>query len=148
VTRSLPELSRFELQCLRALWARGEASVKDVQAALPEAPGYSTVRKIFERLEEKGAVERVRREGRAWIYRSRVSAPAMIRKEIRRLMDALFDGQAAPLVSHLADMNAISLADLKALESHLDALDGGTPGKSEAPARETDSPGQKGGQDG
>ena len=103
-----------------ALWSRGEASVREVQAALPEAPGYSTVRKIFERLEEKGAVERVRREGRAWIYRSTVSSAAMIRKEIRRLIDTLFDGSAEPLVSHLADMNAISLADLRRLEEKLD----------------------------
>ncbi len=117
--KSLPELSRFELQCLRRLWSRGEASVREVHADLPDAPSYSTVRKIVERLEEKGAVERVRRQGRAWIYRSTVSSAAMIRKEIRRLMDTLFDGSGAPLVSHLADMDAITLDDLREIEQRL-----------------------------
>jgi predicted transcriptional regulator len=118
--RSLPELSRFELQCLRRLWAREEASVREVRDDLPSAPSYSTVRKIFERLEEKGAVERVRRDGRAWVYRSRVSPPDMIQKEIRRLVEALFDGSGAPLVAHLADMDAVSLEDLREIESRLE----------------------------
>ncbi len=123
MAKSLPELSRFELQCLRLLWNRGEASIRDVHRDLANPPSYSTVRKIFERLEEKGAVTRVRREGRAWVYRSAVVRPAMIRKEIRRLIDALFDGSALPLVAHLADMDAISLEDLRDLETRLDADD-------------------------
>ena len=116
----LPELSRLEFQCLRALWSRGEASVREVQSGLEPSPSYSTIRKIFERLEEKGAVKRVRRDGRAWVYKSRVSASAMIRKEIRRLVEVLFDGAGAPLVAHLADMDAISLEDLRALEARLE----------------------------
>ena len=48
---SLPELSRFELQCLRALWNLREGTVREVHGTLPDAPTYSTVRKIFERLE-------------------------------------------------------------------------------------------------
>jgi predicted transcriptional regulator len=117
--RTLPDLSRFELQCLRRLWARGEASVREIHQDLPQPPSYSTVRKIIERLEEKGAVERVRRDGKNWIYRSTVSAPAMIRKEIRRFLDGLFDGSAAPLVAHLAEMEAVTLEDLREVEKHL-----------------------------
>jgi predicted transcriptional regulator len=115
----LPDLSRFEIQCLRRLWDRGEASVRDIHADLPDAPSYSTVRKIFERLETKGAVERVRQEGKAVIYRSRVPASAMIHKEIKRLLETFFDGEAQPLMSHLADMDAVSLEDLRELESYL-----------------------------
>ena len=117
--RSLPELSRFELQCLRRLWARKEATIREVQADFDDPPGYSTFRKIFERLEEKGAVERVRLRDRAWIYRSIVTAPAMIRREVRRLIDGLFDGRGAPLVAHLAEMDAISIEDLRELEEEL-----------------------------
>ena len=43
----------------------------------------------------------------------------MIRKEVKRLVDALFDGAGAPLVAHLADMNAVTLADLKEIERRL-----------------------------
>jgi len=125
VKRKLPDLSRFEMQCLRRLWTRGEATVREVHADLEGAPSYSAVRTIFQRLEEKGAVERARRDGKAWVYRPRVAAPAMIRKEIRRLLDTLFDGAGAPLVAHLADMDAVSLEDLRALEDRLAEEDGG-----------------------
>ena len=119
MSRSLPDLSRFELQCIRRLWERGEASVREVHVDLEEAPSYSTVRKIFERLEEKGAVVRTRKDGKAWIYRSAVKPAAMIRKEIRRLLDSLFDGSASPLVAHLADMNELFMDDLREVERQL-----------------------------
>ncbi len=132
MSSQIPELSRFELQCLRRLWARGEASMRDVQTDLPNAPSYSTVRKIFERLEEKGAVARVRREGRAWVYRSTVAPKTMIRREVRRLIDGLFDGHGGPLVAHLAEMEAISLDDLRAIEEQ---LGNGDDGKTMRPRR-------------
>jgi predicted transcriptional regulator len=123
--KTLPELSRLELQCLRCLGKRGEGLIREIHADLPQAPSYSTVRKIFERLEEKGAILRVRRHGRAWVYRSSVSSAAMIRREVRRLIDRLFDGQGAPLVAQLADMEAITLEDLREIETRLDADAGG-----------------------
>jgi predicted transcriptional regulator len=121
MTRKLPDLSRFELQCLRLLWTRGEATVRDVHGDLADPPSYSTVRKIFERLEEKGAVRRAGRSAQAWRYRPAVNKSAMMRKEIGSLLETLFDGSAGPLVSHLADMDALTLEDLRALEERLAA---------------------------
>jgi predicted transcriptional regulator len=118
--RSLPDLSRFEIQCLRRLWSRGEATARDILDDLPEPPSYSTVRKILERLEGKGAVARVRMDGKAVVYRSLVTPSSMIRKEISRLLDTLFDGSATPLVAHLADMRAVTIQDLQELEAQLD----------------------------
>ena len=116
---SVPDLSRFELQCLRRLWNRREATVREIHGDIPAAPGYSTVRKIFERLEDKGAVKRVRMSGKAWVYRSAVPQSAVIRREIQRLLENLFDGAAGPLVSHLADMDAVTLEDLREVERRL-----------------------------
>jgi BlaI family penicillinase repressor len=115
----LPDLSRFEMQVLRRLWHMKEASVRTVYDTIQDPPSYSTVRKIIERLEEKGAVERVGMDGKAVVYRSTVSSKAMIRKEIGRFLDTLFDGSAAPLVEHLADMDALSLEEIRELENRL-----------------------------
>jgi predicted transcriptional regulator len=136
--RTLPELSRFELQCLRRLWAHKEATIREIQADFENPPTYSTFRKIFERLEEKGAIERVRLRDRAWVYRSIVTAPAMIQREVRRLVDGLFDGEAAPLVAHLAEMDAISVEDLRAIEEQLGQEDptDASPGNKRMPARQ------------
>ena len=129
--RGLPNLSRFEMQCLRRLWSRKEATVRAVHDDIPDPPSYSTVRKIFERLEEKGAIERVRLDGKAWVYRSAVSSSRMIKKEIRQFLDTLFDGSAGPLVSYLADMDALSIEDLNEIEKHLDRESHNTVGKSD-----------------
>ena len=112
----MPDLSRFELQCLRMLWDAEEATVRDIHDRIEDAPSYSTVRKIFERLEDKGAVERVRRDGAAWVYRSAVAPTPVIRREIRRFLDGLFNGSAGSLVAHLAEMDALSLEDLREIE--------------------------------
>ena len=125
----LPSLSRFELQCLRKLWNRREATVREIHEDLEDPPSYSTVRKIVERLEEKGAIERVRKDGRAWVYRSAVSPSAMLKKEIRRFLDVAFDGAAAPLVAQLARMDELSIEDLRDIEEALSSEGASTPRK-------------------
>lgn len=115
----LPDLSRFEFQCLRKLWARREATVRQIHSDLGGVPSYSTVRKIVERLEEKGAAKRLRKEGKAWVYRSAVSRAQMMRKEIRRFLDVAFDGAAAPLVSQLAEMDELRSSDLREIEKRI-----------------------------
>lgn len=119
MTAKIPDLSRFELQILRLIWERGEASARDVHAALEGAPSYSTVRTILARLEEKGAVERRRREGKAWIYGSLLDPAVVRRREVGRFLQTLFGGRADRLVSTLADMDALSLEDLRELERDL-----------------------------
>ena len=144
MTTQLPNLSRFELQCLRLLWNEDEATVRQVHERLEAPPSYSTVRKIFERLEGKGAVARVRRDGNAWVYRSTVKPTAMIRKEIVRFLDSLFDGAAAPLVAHLAEMDAVSLEDLREIERLAgEEIDERTTEESKNAKREAPAPRRK-----
>jgi predicted transcriptional regulator len=123
MTPNLPDLSRFELQCLRLVWERGETSARDIHQALPDPPSYSTVRTILMRLEEKGAIERTARDGKAWLYRSLLEPAAVRRREVGRFLETLFGGHADGLVSTLADMDALSLDDLRTLERHLDDPD-------------------------
>jgi len=117
--RRLPDLSRFELQCLKKLWNCGEGTVADVRDALKDPPTYSTIKKIVERLVEKGAVVRVRKDGRAWVYRSAVPSSAIVQKEIRRFLDVVFDGAAAPLVAQLVEMDEVSVDDLREIEKRM-----------------------------
>ena len=116
---ALPDLSRFELQVLRQLWTLGEATVGDLHGALDDPPSYSTVRKIVERLEDKGAVKRGPRQGRALVYKPRVSRPAMMKKEVRRFLNTMFDGSASSLMAQLAEMDELSLDDLRRLEDEI-----------------------------
>jgi predicted transcriptional regulator len=114
-----PRLSRFELEVMTVLWARGASTVRELLDALPEKrrPAYTTVQTIVARLEEKGAVRRAGRVGNAQVF-----APAITRRAThRRLVDELLGllGGSQPLLAHLVESGRLSLADLRALEKTL-----------------------------
>ena len=119
-----PKVTRFELELLEQLWKLGTASVREVQEGLPEKnrPAYTTVQTMIYRLEEKGAVRRVKKIGNAHIFE-----PVFTRKAVyRRLVDdllSLFGGTAAPLMSHLAESGKLSLADVREAERILAKLE-------------------------
>jgi BlaI family transcriptional regulator, penicillinase repressor len=102
IRHSILDLAPLELDCMNALWPRGEATVRDIQQALvatrPRA--YTTIMTILDRLAQKGIVER-RKAGRAWVYRANVSEDAARSRAIAQLVDGFFDGSAAALTTHL-----------------------------------------------
>lgn len=119
-----PRVSRFELQLLEKLWELGPCSVREVQESLPkeDRPAYTTVQTMIYRLEEKGAVRRVRKIGNAHVFAAVLTRKAVHRSLISDLLN-LFGGSAAPLVSHLIETGKLTLADIKELEKTLEATE-------------------------
>jgi BlaI family penicillinase repressor len=119
-----PKVTRFELELLEQLWKLGPASVREVQEALPEKdrPAYTTVQTIMYRMEEKGAVRRVKKIGNAHIFEALFTRKAVYRRLVDDLLD-LFGGTAAPLMSHLAESGKLSLADVREAERILAKLE-------------------------
>jgi BlaI family transcriptional regulator, penicillinase repressor len=109
--------TRFEMELLEALWKLGPASIREIQESLPEdrQPEYTTVQTIMYRLEEKGAVERVKKIGNAHIFRPLVTRKSALGALIDDLVGIL-GGSHEPLVAHLAESGRISLRELKELE--------------------------------
>src|SRR5205807_1990429 len=99
------------------LWDLGSGSVREVQEQLPEKrrPAYTTVQTIVRRLEEKGAVRRVKKIGNAFIFEPIVSRRSAHHRLITELLE-LFGGSAQPLMAHLAETGKLSLEDLRDLE--------------------------------
>jgi predicted transcriptional regulator len=113
-------LSRLELEVMRPLWRLEQATIREILEALPEArrPEYTTVQTIVYRLEEKGAVRRVKKIGNAHVFAPSVShkstVGALVEDLIRRL-----GGTAEPLMAHLVESGQIGLKDLHDLEALL-----------------------------
>jgi predicted transcriptional regulator len=124
-------LTKFELELMTALWELGQASVREIQEKLPEKkrPAYTTVQTIVYRLEEKGAVRRVKKIGNAHIFEAAVTRQSTHRRLINELLD-LFGGSARPLMAHLVETGKLSLEDVRELESDLLKQDG-QPAKGE-----------------
>src|SRR5438128_1077632 len=97
-------ITRFELQLLEKLWTVGPSSVREVRDSLPEErrPAYTTIQTMIYRLEEKGAVRRVKRVGNANIFEAVYTRKAVHRRLISDLLD-LFGGSPAPVMSHLIE---------------------------------------------
>ena len=117
-------ISRFELQLLEKLWDLGPCSVREVQESLPEKdrPAYTTVQTMIYRLEEKGAVRRVKKIGNAHLFQAVLTRKAVHRRLISDLLN-LFGGSAAPVMSHLIETGKLTLADIKELEKTVAALE-------------------------
>ncbi|MGH9764594.1 MAG: BlaI/MecI/CopY family transcriptional regulator, partial [Blastocatellia bacterium] len=69
-TKQNIKLTKFELEIMDELWKLEMASVGEIRQGLPERkrPAYTTVQTIVNRLEDKGAVRRVKKVGNAYVY--------------------------------------------------------------------------------
>jgi len=105
------------------LWTRGAASVREILENFPEKhrPAYTTVQTTIYRLEEKGAVRRVRKVGNFHIFESAVSREAAQRTLIDDLL-ALFGGRPQPVMAHLIESGRLTLEDVREAEDALRKL--------------------------
>jgi BlaI family transcriptional regulator, penicillinase repressor len=96
------DLPQLELDCMRALWALGQATVHDVRARLlPERPlAHTTVLTVMDKLRGKGMVERERR-GRPYLYRPLVTEDAVREHALERLTRNFFVSSRDRLRSYL-----------------------------------------------
>ena len=116
MAKTLPKLARLELQILEILWARGQASVREIQESFPEPrPAYTTVQTMVYRLEAKGALRRTRKVGNAHIFE-----PLVARDVTRhRLLDTIlsfFGGRPQPMMQQLVEAGKLTLDDVRDLE--------------------------------
>ena len=115
----LPKLTRLELQILDTLWARSNASIREIQEAFPDPkPAYTTVQTTVYRLEAKGALRRTRKVSNAHIFE-----PIVARDIARvRLLDEIlgfFGGRALPMMTQFVEAGKLTMDDIRALEKAL-----------------------------
>ena len=114
-----PKLTRLELQILDTLWARSNASIREIQEAFPDPkPAYTTVQTTVYRLEAKGALRRTRKVSNAHIFE-----PIVARDIARvRLLDEIlgfFGGRALPMMTQFVEAGKLTMDDIRALEKAL-----------------------------
>jgi predicted transcriptional regulator len=118
------KLTKLELEVMGAMWALGSGSVREVQEHLPEPkrPAYTTVQTIIYRLEEKGAVRRVKKVGNAHIFEAVVTRKAAHTRLIDELLN-VFGGSPRSLMAQLVETGRLTLADLRHLENTLASVE-------------------------
>jgi BlaI family transcriptional regulator, penicillinase repressor len=111
-------LSKAETRVLEQFWKMGTCSVREILESLPEDErvAYTTVQTLVYRLEEKGAVRKVKKIGNAQLFEAAINESEFRSGLARDLLD-LFGGSPRMLVSNLLETGTLTLKDLKALQS-------------------------------
>jgi BlaI family transcriptional regulator, penicillinase repressor len=110
-----------ELDLMSVLWKRGSGTVSEVREHLPDEPGYTSVLKIFQILEEKGHV-RHEVEGRAYRYFPTVGPEVAGRSALGRIVDKIFHGSSELALARLVEERPISEGELNRMRRILDEL--------------------------
>ena len=115
---SRTRFSKAETRILEQFWKLGTCSVREILDSLPEDEqvAYTTVQTLVYRLEQKGALRKVKKIGNAQVFEPAISQSQYRSGLVRDLLD-LFGGSPRVLVSNLLETGEITLKDLKALQS-------------------------------
>ena len=110
-------LGQLERSVLERLWSFGrETSVRELQSGFEGQPAYTTLMTTLDRLFKKGLLER-RREGRAFLYRPRVTRDQLRQDLAADVIDSLL-GQgpeaARPVLSTFIE--AVEVRDAALLD--------------------------------
>jgi predicted transcriptional regulator len=104
------------------------------------------VQTILNRLEEKGAVRRVKKIGNAFVFEAAVTRGAAHRRLIDDFLE-LFGGSVQPVMARLVETGKLTLKDVQELEQALEQAESGEDsalyGKSNASKLEKKRSGKK-----
>jgi predicted transcriptional regulator len=107
-------LTRLELKIMQVIWRQGASTVNDVQNELEPALAYTTVQTMLNILERKGKLER-ELQGRAYVYRAKVSEEKAVGQSVRDMIDRMFGGSSEELVMSLLKSRQIDAKRLAKL---------------------------------
>ena len=118
------KISAAESVVMEALWRREPLSAEEIGAEVAAGQGWSeaTVKTLINRLLKKGAVAATK-DGRRYLYRPKLKRAAYVQAESQGLIDRLFDGRLAPLVSHFSRTRKLTAEDIAELKQLIEELE-------------------------
>jgi predicted transcriptional regulator len=119
-------ISAAESLVMEALWRKSPLTAEEVAAAVGPGQSWSaaTVKTLLNRLLTKNAIS-AERDGRRYLYAPLIARADYVQEESKSLIDRLFDGRLAPLVSHFAETDQLSADDIAELKRLIEDLDDG-----------------------
>ncbi|BFM05224.1 BlaI/MecI/CopY family transcriptional regulator [Halioxenophilus aromaticivorans] len=120
---TLKQMSRRERQIIEILFQLGSGSVADVQAHLDQAPSYSSVRALLNRMVEKKQVA-YQRQGNKYVYSPITEREEAAQTALKKLINTFFNGSPGAAVAALlgAEKDAISAQQMDEIQAKIDAI--------------------------
>ena len=115
-----PVPTDLELEILKVVWQRGQATVREVyrDLAAQRKIAYTTVLTMMGVLERKGHLKKSAGE-RAYIYTPTLPQSQVVQGMVQEFVGRVFDGSLKPLLVHLVEDERIDSEELKEIEALL-----------------------------
>ena len=118
------DVTEAELNVLQVLWREGPLTIRGITEHLePKRVDayYSTVKKLLERLETKGFVQR-EAAGIAFIYEAAIARDDLVGRRLQEVAETLCEGSLTPLLTQLAQHHDLNRKQQKVLMDLIDDL--------------------------
>ena len=108
-------LSRRESQIIDIVFQLTEATAKDIQDRLPDAPSNSSVRNMLKTMEEKGYLQHRREKGKFYYFPA-IEQDQAKRSALRHVLTTFFNDSVPRVVSALLSERNLSQKEIEELE--------------------------------
>lgn len=119
-------ISVAESAVMEIMWRKSPIATEEIVEALAHQRKWrgATVKTLVNRLLRKGAI-RAARDGRRYLYSPVLTREQWLSDESESLVERLFGGRVAPLVSHFSRHRLLSQKDITELRQIIRDLDDG-----------------------
>jgi len=117
-------ISDAESRVMEVLWQQAPQTSEDIVASLLQPTGWheKTIKTLLNRLLGKGAVS-AQKDGRRYLYSPLLRREEWQRLESRSLLDRVFGGKVAPLLTHFSQHEKLSTKDVAELRKLIEAIE-------------------------
>ena len=119
-------ITSAESHVMEALWRREPLTADELVAEVGSGQswGEATVKTLINRLLKKKAIKSERSDGKHG-YRPLIARAVYVQAESQGLLDRLFEGQLAPMISHFAQHRELKTEEIARLKRLIEDLENG-----------------------
>ena len=109
------KLHRLDLEVMKVIWERGQATVSDVLDTINRKLAYTTVATTMKHLEQKGFLTYTV-DGRTFVYQPLIQEAEVSQSMLSDLLERFFDNSVERLVNTLLETEQIDSVELDLLQ--------------------------------
>ena len=108
-------LHRLDLEVMKEIWKRGQATVNDVLDNIDRKLAYTTIASTMKSLEKKGFLS-YQVVGRTFLYKPLVEESEFSHSMLSNLLERFFDNSAEKLVNTLLEVEQLDATEHERLQ--------------------------------
>lgn len=117
------KVSDAELEVLKVIWDKKEVNSSEIIKDVADLNwSDNTVRTLIRRLQAKGAIEAIKKDGKSFIYKPLYNREEYRRQATKNLLKKLYHNSAKEMIARLCESGDITAEDLKKVLDQLEDI--------------------------